>query len=328
MIKQQQDIRFQNIPAPDALIGIYASYFVGAHQQETDGKPSIKINFGMRSKNVYDMDDAMKEGFDTKNGPWIMLDSLSDGRNGSKAGIDMGGGHFLTIYHKETKQIMIATPGMEYDYSLKDTVEDAIELFTGNQKQTKALYNYVRETEDKISKGLFQDHEGDSLEISNPKPVIAAHSMSCKPAHTMAALGYPVIAVESRPLTNGYLKSIADMCKNLSGEKIEVSKAFRNITKNCTSVNAQHCNVWNSVVLPWVKQRTTGERFEYGTNKKATLADRHVAGHHAAEVLTPSLLTAFNTNSAAMKAPKRQDGMILQSVKSRPKTFWQDVFKR
>lgn len=329
----QQPISFHNIPAPDALIGVYASYFAGAKKVEENSKPSIKVDFGMRAKNVYDMDSAMEEGFGKPDSPWVMLDGLSDGRNQSVAGQDMSGGHFLTMYHKDTKQVMIALPGMEYDYEEKkflgiipaDTIHDGLELLSGTQKQTKALHNYAKDIERRIERAEFTDDKDEPLEIADAKPIIASHSMGCKPVHSMAAMGYKVIAIEPRPLTKGYIANIKRHCKKVLGHDTHAKDIYKNISDNCVTVRAEHCNVWNSTVLPWVKQHQTRETYTYGNGQKATVADRHLAGHHAAEVLTPSLIKAFNPASAATQAPKGQDGMTIERSRKQQRSLLQDM---
>ena len=152
--QEQQAIDFHDIPAQDVMIAIYASYFSG-----TD-KDTGEFKLESRAENTFGMNDALTDGFGNDDSPWIMLDSLSDGRNNSNAGSDMGGAHFVTAYHKDTKQVIITMPGMEYDYSPSDTLSDARQLFTGSYEQTHALIGYTQHIENKIKNGEFADENG------------------------------------------------------------------------------------------------------------------------------------------------------------------------
>ena len=197
----QAPINFHGIPVQDVMIATYASYFSGTDKQGN-------FDLGSRAENTFGMNDALLENFTGDNAPWIMLDSLSDGRNNSNASEDMQGAHLVAMYHKGTQQVVITMPGMEYDYSLTDTLDDAKQLISGSVEQTQALQRYAEHITSKIKNNEFIDGDGVPLEIASDKPIIASHSLGSKPTHVMSITGYQTIMMEPRPLTDIYILTI------------------------------------------------------------------------------------------------------------------------
>jgi hypothetical protein len=306
--EQQETIDFHGISAQDAMIAVYSSYFSG-----TD-KDTGSFNLDSRAGNTFGMNDALAENFTGNDAPWVMLDSLSDGRNNSNAGNDMQGAHFVAMYHKDSQQVVITMPGMEYDYAPSDTLDDAKKLFQGNYAETQALKGYVDLITDKMQSGEFQNSDGGSLEILNDKPIIASHSLGSKATHVMSVAGYQTIMLEPRPITDGYVEKL----RTLYDANFETPKSSQEtidaLDANTISIRAGHANVWNSPLMPWTDVHNVPDTYIYGTGDGATLSDRHVAGDHGAEVAVPSIMRAMDSETSASQAPKGKAGMRLQRL--------------
>jgi hypothetical protein len=303
----QIPIDFHGIPAEDAMIGMYASYFSGI-----DENGNFRLD--SRAPNTFGMNNALLENFTGLDSPWIMLDSLSDGRNGSAINDTIAGGHFITMYHRKTQQIMIAMPGMEYDYNPNnetispDTWDDLGELINGNQHQTIALREYIEAITDRMLNGEFTDTDGTQLILQNDRPVIIGHSMASRSIHVMAIAGYDTIIVEPRPLTNNYLEDITALYTDTIGTRLVQREILAGIAEHNITLRAANANIWNSPLMPWTSVHYIGDYYIYG-NGGTNFADRHVAGTHAAEVAVPSILRTFDGESAATEAPKGIFGM-------------------
>jgi hypothetical protein len=282
--QEQQAIDFHGIPAQDVMIAMYASYFSGVGQ---DGR----FDLDSRAINTFGMNDALTENFTGDNAPWVMLDSLSDGRNNSNTDNNMAGAHFVTMYHKDTQQVVITMPGMEYDYGPSDTLDDAKQLITGSNGQTQALQGYVEYTSDKIKNAAFKDADGKTIQLSSDKPIIASHSLGSKPTHVMSVAGYDTIMMEPRPLTGAYIDSLAELYQDTYGGDIKTAEdIIGSLDLNTVSVRAGHANIWNSPLMPWTSSHNVPNTYIYGTGEGATLSGRHVTDDHAAEVLVPSTM--------------------------------------
>ncbi len=306
--QEQQAIDFHSIPAQDVMIAMYASYFSG-----TD-KDTGEFKLESRAENTFRMNDALTDNFAKEDSPWIMLDSLSDGRNNSNTGDNIGGAHLIAAYHKDTKQVIITMPGMEYDYSPSDTLNDAKQLFTGSYEQTQALIGYTQYIENKIKDGEFTDGDGNPLEIANDKPIIASHSLGSRPTHIMSIAGYKTIIMEPRPITDAYTNNLSQLYETTYGDIKSQDQIISALDDNTISVRAGHANVWNSPLMPWTDVHNVPNTYVYGTGESATLSDRHVGGDHAAEVFAPSIMKTMNPESSASQAPKGKDGMFIQRI--------------
>lgn len=304
---EQAPVNFYKIPAQDAMIAIYASYFSG-----TDKQGEFKLE--SRAENTFGMNEALTENFTGKDSPWVMLDSLSDGRNDSNQGSDMNGAHFVTSYHKDTGQVVISMPGMEYDYGPLDTLADAKELITGNIGQTKALKAYAETITEKIQNGEFKDSNGNALQISGEKPIIASHSLGSRPTHIMALDGYKTIILEPRPITNDYVDGLNKLSQDILGYSQTHDEVTSALDENVVSIRAANANIWNSPLMPSTQVHHVPNTYIYGTGNKATFADRHVAGDHAAEVAVPSSMEALSPETSAKKAPKSVSGYRIQKL--------------
>lgn len=302
------------IPLADAMIGIYAAYYIGEKGHEV--KDRLNVTFNKRAMNSYNMDAALKAGFGQEDSPWVMLADSSAPRVTEKAErARQHGGHFIAMYHKKSRQVMIALPGMEYDFSLQDTVDDAKELILGSKRQSAALHEFTKEIEHKIADGAFIGPDGLPLPIAGARPVIGSHSMGCLPAQVMGAQGYNTILVEPRPIHYGLLRRIGDIVGSLTGQRPTQEDMLGQLDAGCISLRARHANVWNSVLLPWVKEKRVGLNFTYGDEKPAKLIDRFITAFHAAEVAVPSLM---NTKEAR-QAPKFRRGVTLLPDEPAPK---------
>lgn len=303
----QQPDTFYDIPATDIVIAVYASYFSGTNKHGD-------FDLDSRAENTFGMNNALLESFTGENAPWIMLDSLSDGRNDSNVGANMHGAHFITMYHKDTQQVVITMPGMEYDYSLTDTLDDAQQLFSGSLEQTKALREYTELVTHKIQANEFFNKDGIPLDISSDRPIIASHSLGSKPTHIMSVAGYKTIMTEPRPLTGGYINDLNDLYKKVYGAAVSPADITDALDQNTISIRAGHANVWNSPLMPWENVHIVPNTYVYGTGEAPSLSDRHVAGDHAAEVFVPSIMRALNPLSSADEAPKGKIHMALQKL--------------
>jgi hypothetical protein len=292
-------------------MGVYASYFSGVN------KTTREFNIASRAINTYGMGEALEHSFNTEDSPWIMIDSLSDGRNNSQAGADMHGSHFSALYHRSTQRIVIAMPGMEYDYSLQDTLDDVSQLITGSRAQTNALKAYAENIEQDMSKGKIRDKNGKALPLAHSKPIIASHSMGSVPIHVMTLAGYETFMLEPRPLTNGYLSHVAGLHAQLykKDSPKTAEQALEALDQRSASLRAAHANIWNTPLNPFTLVHNIRNSYAYGTGNKATFSDYHLAGDHAAEVAVPSIVSQYKEGSAAEKAPKAKSQMKVAKIR-------------
>lgn len=282
----------QGIPLNDALIAVYASYYMGSRRHAHASH--LNAHFNLRAKNTFNMDAAMEHAFGQPDSPWVVLDHRSDKRR--DAGVNtadaMHGAHFLTVYHRDSGRVMITMPGLESDDNVGDTLMDLQQMALGGMRgQSRALYNYAEEITKKIADGAFLDEQGSPLRITDDKPLIGAHSMACTAAQMMAMSDYQVVLVEPRPVHNGLLKRIADNHAAITGEDRPDIERVANILHNTSvSIRSMHSNVWNSVILPWIRQRELGENFVYSKEGHNVVpADRGIGTFHRVEMSVPSL---------------------------------------
>lgn len=293
----------QGIPLNDALIAVYASYYMGSRRHAHASH--LNAHFNLRAKNAFNMDAAMDHAFGQPDSPWVVLDHKSDKRR--DAGVNttdaMHGAHFLTVYHRASGRVMITMPGLESDDNLGDTLMDLQQMALGGMRgQSRALYAYAEDIRQKIADGAFVDATGKPLRITDDKPVIGAHSMACTAAQMMAMSDYQVVLVEPRPVHNGLLKRIADNHAAITGEdRPDIEKVANVLHNTSVSIRSMHANVWNSVILPWIRQREVGENFVYSKEgHKVVPADRGIGTFHRVEMSVPSL--NGNTEAKAYEA--------------------------
>ena len=278
------------LSAKDALIAIYAAYYIGSNGAEI--KDNLNYNFNLRARNSFNMGQAMEYAFGRVDSPFIVLDHLSDKRRDAEnKTTPLHGAHFIALYHKQSRRVMIAMPGLESDDNPGDTLMDLTEMTLGGMRgQSKALYNYTREIEAKIADGAFKDAAGKPLPVQGGI-IIGAHSMGCTAAQMMALKGYQTVLVEPRPLHHGLLRRLAQNFSNITGgEKLSDDEVVKRLDGTTVNIRSRDANVWNSIILPWVRQREAGQNFAYAqAGHRAGLADRGLGTFHRVEVSVPSL---------------------------------------
>lgn len=314
--------RLHDIPLADALIAIYAAYYIGARDGARRDHTSLEFN--ARARNTYNMDYAIQAAFGQKNSPWIVLDHLSDRRRDPDSDARVHGGHFIALYHKQSKRLMVALPGMEYDDGPLDTLEDLVEMTVGGMRgQTRALHGYVHDIEARLKAGAFRGADGKPLAAAGP-PVIGSHSMGCTAAQVMALDGYNVILVEPRPTHGGLLKRLGRNYFHVTGKQMDHKTMLGRLDAHTVNLRARHSNIWNSVILPWARQWKTGRNFVYGDEKPAVLLDRFITTFHGVEVAVPSLMNNFNTKVAK----GYRDGVGISPVNTAPIPLFADIFRK
>lgn len=277
------------IPLRDALIGVYAAYYIGANGNEV--KDHLNYNFNLRAKNTFNMTAAMDHAFGQPDSPWVVIDHLSDKRrdaaNTDKA---LHGAHFVALYHKDSRRVMIALPGLESDDNIGDTFMDLQQMAIGGMRgQSAALYAYVKEVETKIAASAFKGPDGAPLDIVG-KPVIGAHSMGCTAAQMMAIDGYKTVLVEPRPVHAGLVRRLSKNFEAIAGEHVEAHDIVARLDDSAVNIRSKHSNVWNSLILPWIRQREVGQNFAYGIDGQGPVpADRGIGTLHRVEMSVPSL---------------------------------------
>lgn len=286
------------IPVADALMGIYAAYYVGSHNR--DAKDHLNAHFNLRALNRFNMADRLVAAFGQPDSPWIVLDHLSDSRRDGRpqaapmhgampmhSAMPMHGAHFLALYHRASQRVMVAMPGLESDDNPGDTLMDIREMaFGGMRGQSKALYHYVRGLENRT----FTDQDGQPLPVRG-QPLIGAHSLGCTAAQMMALAGYETVLVEPRPLHQGLLRRIADNFARITGgAKPAAAEVLARLQDTTVNIRSAHANVWNSVILPWVRQHDAGLDLAY-THAEHRLrpADRGIGTFHRVEKAVPEI---------------------------------------
>ncbi len=284
-----QDTAAGGIPLRDALIGIYAAYYIGAHGHEV--KDHLNYNFNLRAKNRFNMGAAMDHAFGQPDSPWIVIDHLSDKRrDAGNASHALYGAHFIALYHKDSKRVMIAMPGLESDDNFGDTLMDLQQMALGGMRgQSAALYAYTKNVEQKIAAGDFKGADGQPLDVSG-RPVIGAHSMGCTAAQMMALDGYKTVLIEPRPVHGGLIRRLAQNFKRITGGRVDAHDVVARLDKSAVNIRSRHSNIWNSIILPWVQQREVGQNYAYGIEGKSVQpADRGIGTLHRVEMSVPSL---------------------------------------
>ncbi len=278
------------VPLHDALIGIYAAYYMGS--MDNPVKDHLNAHFNLRAKNAFNMTAAMEHAFGKEDSPWIVLDHLSDKRRdaGNKTEA-LHGAHFLTLYHRASGRVMIAMPGLESDDNPGDALMDLKEMAIGGMRgQSTALYNYTMQIEKMVADGAFKGADGTPLPVTGGI-VIGAHSMGCTAAQMMAIGGYQTVLVEPRPVHDGLIDRIAGNYAKITGhEKPDAETVIEKLDASSVNIRSRHSNVWNSIILPWIKQRETGQSFAYTTEgHTVTPADRGIGTFHRVEMSVPSI---------------------------------------
>lgn len=316
------DAQAGGIPLGDALIGIYAAYYIGAHGNEI--KDHLNYNFNLRAKNSFNMGAAMEHAFGRADSPWVVLDHLSDKRrDAGNTDKPLHGAHFIALYHKDSKRVMIAMPGLESDDNIGDTFMDLQQMALGGMRgQSAALYAYAKQVESKIAAGDFKGAEGAPLDIQG-KPVIGAHSMGCTAAQMMALDGYKTVLVEPRPVHGGLIRRLSRNFEHVTGTHVEAHDVVARLDNSAVNIRSKHANIWNSLILPWIRQRDVGENYAYGIAGQAvTPADRGIGTLHRVEMSVPSLngnseAKAFEANTVIERVAGHRP--LLSDILNKPK---------
>jgi|GEM_PF-6621636 len=284
------DAAAEGIPLRDALIGIYAAYYMGSHDSPV--KDHLNAHFNLRAKNTFNMQAAMAHAFGMPDSPWIVLDHLSDKRrDAGNKDRPLHGAHFLTIYHRETQRVMIVMPGLESDDNIGDTFMDLQQMTVGGMRgQSAALHRYVGEVEQKIAAGQFRGADGEPLPVKG-KPLLGAHSMGCTAVQMMTLQDYKAVLVEPRPVHRGLMRRLAGNLAHITGDKkMPPDEVLQKLDEGSVNIRSMHANVWNSIILPWVRQREVGENFGYSVEGHAVRpADRSIGTFHRVEMSVPSI---------------------------------------
>jgi hypothetical protein len=311
------------IPLRDALIGIYAAYYIGAKGNEV--KDHLNYNFNLRAKNTFNMGAAMDHAFGQLDSPWVVIDHLSDKRrDAGNTDRALHGAHFVALYHKDSKRVMIAMPGLESDDNIGDTFMDLQQMALGGMRgQSVALYSYTKELETKINTGAFKGADGAPLEIAG-KPVIGAHSMGCTAAQMMALDGYKTVLLEPRPVHAGLIRRLSKNFEHITGRHVEAHDLVARLDDSAVNIRSKHSNVWNSLILPWIRQREVGQNYAYGIDGQPVKpADRGIGTLHRAEMSVPSLngnpeAKAYEANTVIAPAQGKHRPLIADII-SKPR---------
>lgn len=281
------------IPLSDALIAIYASYYMGAQRNGVADHANAHID--LRAKNTFNMTGAMEDAFTNAESPWVVLDHLSDKRRdgGVNTTQPMHGAHFLTVYHRKTGQVMITMPGLETDDSpVGDALMDLQQMaFGGMRGQSLALYNYAEDIKRRMAAGEFIGPDGKPLPITNDKPVIGAHSLGCTAAQMMTLADYKTVLIEPRPVHAGLINRLVENFSLVTGEaKPERQTVLDSLNAGTVNIRSGVSNAWNSIMLPWVAQQDVGQNFVYGSaGHKISPLDRTIFTLHRVEHSVPSI---------------------------------------
>lgn len=277
------------IPLRDALIGIYAAYYIGGNDHAA--KDHLNYNFNLRARNSFNMTAAMDQAFGRPDSPWVVLDHLSDKRRDAQnTDRPLHGAHFIALYHKDSKCVMIALPGLESDDNIGDTFMDLQQMTLGGMRgQSAALYAYAKEVEAKIASGDFRGADGRPLDIRG-RPVIGAHSMGCTAAQMMALDGYQTVLIEPRPVHGGLIRRLSRNFERITGTHVEAHDVVARLDASAVNIRSGHSNIWNSIILPWIRQREVGQNYAYRVEGQGpTPADRGIGTLHRVEMSVPSL---------------------------------------
>lgn len=318
--------RHNGIPAPDALIAIYAAYYMGSNDHAV--KDNMNAHFNLRAANAFNMTRAMEQAFGQQDSPWIVLDHLSDTRRDAQnAGDALRGAHFIALYHKESGRVMIAMPGLESDDNPGDTLMDLAEMTVGGMRgQSSALYKYTKEIEQKLAAGAFTGADGKPIQ-ANGGIVIGAHSMGCTAAQMMALDGYKTVLIEPRPLHDGLLNRVASNYAHITGTaKLSKQDTLAKLDASAVNIRSRFSNVWNSIILPWVKQHENGVNYSYAPDgHKANPADRGIGTFHRVEMSVPSIngiaeARGYEAEVTLVPATGQHRNLLSDILKLKPKT--------
>lgn len=278
------------IPAQDALIAVYASYYMGS--KDNPVKDHLNAHFNLRAKNAFNMTAAMEHAFGKEDSPWVVLDHLSDKRRDAEnTGMALHGAHFLALYHKASGRVMITMPGLESDDNPGDTLMDLKEMAVGGMRgQSAALYAYTKDVEKMLADRKFTGADGQPL-ANKGGIIIGAHSMGCTAAQMMALDGYKTVLVEPRPVHDGLMHRLAvNHAAITGGKRMDEGAVLEKLDASAVNIRSQHSNVWNSIILPWIRQREVGQNFSYTTdNHVVAPADRGIGTFHRVEMSVPSI---------------------------------------
>src|SRR5690606_24041732 len=82
------------------------------------------------------------------------------------------------------------------------------------------------------------------------------------------------------------------------------------------NIRSMHANVWNSVILPWIRQREVGQNYGYSIEgHDIRPADRGIGTFHRVEMSVPSLngnteAKGYETGAFIAKAEGEPRGLI------------------
>ena len=324
---KNEPLLFYNIPANDFMIGAYAAYYIGLDRDIEDAEnaaENVAYNFNFRATNPTSMLDIMKDAFVGENSPWVLIDHRS---NQDKTHGNLHGAHLITLYHKQSQQIVIAMPGFEPESSPLEMLQDLKQItFMGVCDQSRALHQYATDVETLMGGGTITDSKGHIHPVTNKKPLICAHSMGTIAGQMMALDGYQTLLIEPRPVHDNLLNQLQKNMLNVTGKSLNHDDMIARLTHFSITVRARHGNVWNSLIAPWKKAYKTGETYSYCNNDKPRIWDRFITTFHRLECVVPSLLDTpksrlsklYNGKMFLRPHPSPNIGLIDEIIENTP----------
>ncbi len=325
--------RAHGISYADATMAVYGSYYIGAEAKDPTLGPLSGRNTDIdgRAKNTYNMVEPMKDYFSKPGSPWVVMDDSR--RWMERHGQDtlkeqqqrMGNGYFVTLYHKESGKIMIASPGLEGDddigqragvpkmatHWLKRSMGDigdiafnvregAIEGST-HLRQTRAISDYIGELSGEIRAGHIsvqlngktqQLHMG-ANEDPRSRFVIAGHSAGTIPGQALSGIGYKAINFEPRMYDKGFEDRLMKNIGYISGHVPDRASFRANEEAGIVNIRSSVPNIWNNgniVPESEFKRESPGKDVVYGVPGAKTSDNFTINGQHRAEVFASGLL--------------------------------------
>lgn len=322
-----QDQSFHGIPADDALMAVYSSYYIGAKALD----PTVAVIKGAdntaiagRAENAFNMTDKMNEYFSKADSPWVVVDDSQRWmeRNGKETKKDqikeIGNGYFVTLYHKESGKLMVVAPGMESDEvgtaapnireswisrafgDIGDIAFNVVEGMKGgtHMRQSKAIGNYMHEIEDTLRRDglIIQDGSKETRiklgenENIRDRVVLGGHSSGTIPMMTLAGDGFKSLLVEPRAYSDDLEKR---MLKNLETMNHGTSREqfVANQDANTINLRSSFHNSWNANILRGEdKTQYHGTNMVYHRNGAEQMGNISIGGQHRVEESIPGLL--------------------------------------
>lgn len=316
----------------DALMAVYGSYYIGSNQHNpNDGLLSNRnTDLDGRATNTYGMNNAMRKAFSNPDSPWVVMDDSRRWmeRHGNDTLAEqqrvMGNGYFVTLYHKDSGQIMIASPGLEGDddpgtrtdrailttHWLQRSVADIGDIAfnaregvdgTTHLRQTRAEREYIHELSGQIRRGEIQVNvNGRAVQLQmgeheDPRGrfVLAGHSAGTIAAQTLSGLGYRSFLIEPRMYDNNFEGRMINNLEYITGHRSSGEDFRANTERSAINLRSSFSNIWNDGnTLPRNEfaHQSPGRDYVYHIPGQEAGDNFLIASQHRVEVSVPGLL--------------------------------------